>query len=98
MKNWRETERASAAAILGLALLFPAGAVPQGKSKTIILEPIETKAPIAIRPVEIIGITPTHGTGLPKTKVPANVQSATSEDLERSQSLDLSDYMDRNLG
>jgi iron complex outermembrane recepter protein len=98
MKNWRETERASAVAIVGLALLFPAGAVPQGKSKTIILEPIETQAPVAIKPVEVIGITPTHGTGLPKTKVPANVQSATAEALARNQSLDLSDYMNRHLG
>jgi len=79
-------------------LLFPAGAAPQGKSKTIILEPIETKAPVAIKPVEVIGITPTHGTGLPKAKVPANVQSTTAEELARNQSLDLSDYMNRNLG
>jgi hypothetical protein len=66
--------------------LFPADAVTQGKSKTIILAPIETKVPVAIELVEVIGIILTHGTGLRKTKVPANVQSATSEELERSQS------------
>jgi putative transposase len=78
--------------------LFPADAVTQGKSKTIILAPIEAKVPVAIELVEVIGITLTHGTGLRKTKVPANVQSATSEELERSQSFGWSDYMNRNLG
>lgn len=48
--------------------------------------------------IEVIGITPTHGVGLPETRIPYNVQSATSEDFQRSQSLDLTDFMNRNLG
>ena len=48
--------------------------------------------------VEVIGITPTHGVGLPESVIPYNVQSASSEDLERSQSLDLTDYLNRNIG
>ncbi len=48
--------------------------------------------------IEVIGVTPTHGVGLPETRIPYNVQHATSEDLERTQSLDLTDYMKRNLG
>lgn len=48
--------------------------------------------------IEVIGITPTHGVGLPESRIPYNIQSATSEDLERSQSLDLTDFMNRNLG
>lgn len=48
--------------------------------------------------VEVIGITPTHGVGLPEKVIPYNIQSATSEDIERSTSLDLADYMNRNLG
>ncbi len=48
--------------------------------------------------IEVIGITPTHGIGLPETVIPYNIQSASSEDFDRSQSLDLTDYMNRNLG
>lgn len=48
--------------------------------------------------VEVIGITPMHGVGLPEELIPYNVQSATSDDLEQSQSLDLTDFMNRNLG
>lgn len=48
--------------------------------------------------VEVIGVTPTHGVGLPVDKIPANVQSATAEDLDQQQNLDITDYMNRNLG
>ncbi len=48
--------------------------------------------------VEVIGITPTHGVGLAKDRIPANIQTATDLDMERSQSLDLTDFMNRNLG
>ena len=48
--------------------------------------------------IEVIGITPTHGIGLPKELIPYNVQSASSTDLEASQTFDLTDFMNRNLG
>lgn len=48
--------------------------------------------------IEVIGITPTHGVGLPEYRVPYNIQSASSTDLEKNQTLDLSDFMRRNLG
>ncbi|HTT08536.1 MAG TPA: TonB-dependent receptor [Gammaproteobacteria bacterium] len=48
--------------------------------------------------VEVVGVTPVHGVGLPKDKVPTNVQSATSADLERSQNLDLTGFARNNLG
>ena len=48
--------------------------------------------------VEVIGTTPAHGVGLPEELIPFNVQTATSEDLDRSQSLGLTDFMNRNLG
>ncbi len=51
-----------------------------------------------LKEVEVIGVTPTHGVGLPKDKIPVNVQSATAEDLDRQHNLDLSDYLNRNLG
>jgi outer membrane receptor protein involved in Fe transport len=48
--------------------------------------------------IEVIGVTPSHGVGLPKNKIPYNIQSATSEDLKQSQSFNISDFMYRNLG
>ena len=48
--------------------------------------------------IEVIGVTPMHGVGLPQNKIPYNIQSVTSEDLESSQTLDLSDFMNRHLG
>ncbi len=48
--------------------------------------------------IEVIGITPTHGVGLPEELIPYNVQSASSDDLEKSQTLSLTDFMNFNLG
>ena len=48
--------------------------------------------------IEVIGVTPMHGVGLPENKIPYNIQSASSKDLERSQTLDISDFMNRHLG
>jgi len=36
-----------------------------------------------IEEIEVIGITPTSSIGLPKELIPYQVQSATSEDIER---------------
>ena len=48
--------------------------------------------------VIVIGVTPSHGAALPEEKIPYNIQSATSEDIERSESLGLADFLNRNLG
>ncbi len=48
--------------------------------------------------IEVIGITPSHGTGLPEDMIPYAIQSAISEDIDRSKSLALSDFLNRNLG
>jgi len=48
--------------------------------------------------IEVIGITPSHGTGLPVNMIPYSVQSATAEDIDKSKSLSLSDFLNRNLG
>lgn len=52
----------------------------------------------AIEEIRIIGVTPTEGAELDVLKIPARVQGATAEDLERTGALDLSDYMNRKLG
>ncbi len=47
--------------------------------------------------VVVIGVTPNQGVGLEKEKIPYNVQSASSDDLENAQSLDITDYLNRNV-
>ena len=54
--------------------------------------------PVKLEPIEIIGVTPVHGVGLPKDKIPANIQTATSTEVEAAQSLDLAEFINRNLG
>jgi iron complex outermembrane receptor protein len=47
--------------------------------------------------VEIIGITPVPGTGVPRDQIPANVQTADDGVLRRRQSLNLPDFMGGQL-
>jgi len=53
---------------------------------------------VELSEIEVIGTTPLHGVGLPADMIASNVQSATSEDVERVQALDLSDFMNKTLG
>ena len=53
--------------------------------------------PAVLSPVTVIAITPQQGATLPEYVLPFNVQSASSEDFERLQVLDVSDYMNRRL-
>ena len=53
---------------------------------------------VLLQNMEIIGVTPISGTGLALQKIPANVQSVDAEDLSRAQSLNLPEYLNRNLG
>lgn len=48
--------------------------------------------------IEVIGTTPIGGVGLEADKIAANVQSANAEDIERSQGLDISDFLNKNFG
>lgn len=57
----------------------------------------DTESPETMDAIEVIGVTPTLGVGLPEDKIPYNVQSATAEDLQESTSLDITDYMNRNF-
>ncbi|MGR9092828.1 MAG: TonB-dependent receptor, partial [Gammaproteobacteria bacterium] len=47
--------------------------------------------------VTVVATTPAGGTGVPLDKLPFNVQSADSDALARSQSLDLTDFLSTNL-
>lgn len=48
--------------------------------------------------VEVISNTPLPGTGISISKIPSNVQTVKSEDIRRVQALDLSEYMNRQMG
>ena len=60
--------------------------------------PAVTDAQEVDEEIVVIGVTPNRGAGLPEEKIPYNVQSASSDDLDRSQSLDLADFLKHNLG
>jgi iron complex outermembrane receptor protein len=47
--------------------------------------------------VEVIAETPLPGLGVPRNQIPANVQAATDEDMQRVESLNLPDFMERAL-
>lgn len=48
--------------------------------------------------IEVIGVTPAEGVGIDRNRIAAHVQRAGAEDLERSNALDLADFMSRSLG
>jgi iron complex outermembrane receptor protein len=47
--------------------------------------------------INVIAVTPEQGAALPEMMIPYNVQSTTSGDIERTQSLSIMDYMNRNM-
>ncbi len=50
-----------------------------------------------LQQVVVIGNAPLPGLGLPLNQIPANVQTANSEDMRRQQTLDLADYLNNNF-
>src|SRR5260221_11985264 len=48
--------------------------------------------------VEVIGTTPIQGIGVPVSQVPANVQTTTGADIQKQKTLNLSEYLESNLG
>jgi len=47
--------------------------------------------------IVVIGVTPTQGAGLPETQIPYNVQIAHADDIERTQSLSIADFLNRTM-
>ncbi len=48
--------------------------------------------------IEVVGTTPLPSIGTPINQVPSNVQTGSSKAFDQQQSLDLSEYLDNNLG
>ncbi|HEY1131653.1 MAG TPA: TonB-dependent receptor plug domain-containing protein, partial [Roseateles sp.] len=57
-----------------------------------------TLAQVQLARVEVVGVSPVPGVDVPRDAIPANVQTARAADIERSQALDLSAFMNRRLG
>ena len=55
-------------------------------------------AQTAPQQVEVVGTTPLPGLDVPKDRVPANVQTATGAEIERSHAIDLTAFLNRRLG
>ena len=48
--------------------------------------------------IEVVGTTPLPGIGTPINQVPSNVQTGSAKSINQQQSLDLSEFLDNNLG
>ncbi|MFM9835964.1 MAG: TonB-dependent receptor [Methylophilaceae bacterium] len=48
--------------------------------------------------IEVVGTTPLPSIGTPINQVPSNVQTGSAKSIDQQQSLDLSEYLDNNLG
>ncbi len=48
--------------------------------------------------IEVVGTTPLPSIGTPISQVPSNVQTGSSKSIDQQQSLDLSEFLDNNLG
>lgn len=83
MTRFAQIRRRVAATFIFLAAVSCAG---QGRAQQ---SPMEE--------VIVIGVTPVHGSELPVTQIPYNVQSAHGDDIERVQSLSLADFLNRTM-
>jgi outer membrane receptor protein involved in Fe transport len=73
-----------------LAQLAQADGAPTAQDKQAFNE-------IELETLTVVGSTPIDPKGLPREKVSANVQSVEDEDIQRHESLNLTDFMRRNL-
>ena len=85
--RWRQHPLALAC----LAALACAGADAQD------VEEAQVAAAGDVQRVEIIGVTPVPGTGVPRDQIPSNVQTVNDRRLRQLQSLNLPDFMGGQL-
>lgn len=77
---------------VALVAILTAYAMPQSAMAENKAEALE------LSKIEVVGTTPLPSIGTPINQVPANVQTGSSKDFSQQQSLDLSEYLDNNLG
>lgn len=59
--------------------------------------PAAAGAQVQLARVEVVGASPLPGVDIPRERIAANLQTAGAADIERSQALDLSAFMNRRL-
>src|SRR5687767_10419410 len=62
-----------------------------------IASPATAAAPDRKETLEEVIVVAPYGARLSRSRVPSNVQVATAEEIERSQSLDLTDFLNRSF-
>lgn len=83
MRTWiRET---------GPLLFWTVAAVPAAALAQNAAEQLETPS------VEVIGVTPLPGFGVPANEIPSNVQAVTGAEISRQHSINLPDFMNERL-
>jgi outer membrane receptor protein involved in Fe transport len=60
--------------------------------------PVLAEDSVELQDIQVIGTTPIGGVGLEADKIPTKTQSADADDIERVQSLDISDLLNRTMG
>jgi len=78
-----------------VAATMPGALLAQSSS---VEKPLSNPATVEELPtVLVIGNAPLPGLGLPPNQVPGNVQTANSQDLQRQQTLNITDYLNNNF-
>ncbi|MFZ2171871.1 MAG: TonB-dependent receptor [Methylococcaceae bacterium] len=58
----------------------------------------EKDKPLDLGVIDVVGVTPLQGSGVAVQKIPANIQTVSAKQLEKTQSLSLAEYINRYLG
>lgn len=72
-------------AVGGLLMAWPAHAAPD-----------DSPDATTLAPIVVVGTTPLLGIGTPLSRVPSNVQTVRSAELDRQHRSTLADYLDKN--
>ncbi len=59
---------------------------------------LANEEPIQLNDLEVVGVTPLDSSGIALDKIAANVQTVNADQLKNSQTISLSDYINRYLG
>jgi outer membrane receptor protein involved in Fe transport len=78
-------------------VLWLAGSVALADDQNYLVAPSNAATVQELPQVLVIGNAPLPGFGLPLNQIPANVQTATSADMERQQTTDVADYLNMNF-
>jgi outer membrane receptor protein involved in Fe transport len=83
----------------GLVICFASVALPVFASGADVTEGTPSNPATAqeLPQVTVIGTTPLNGLGLPMNQIPSNVQTGDSKEMQRQQTLDLADFLNKNF-